>query len=180
MLHLCLVQIHVCLLNTLRVLLVFCSVTSQSYEIPKGVFFTLLLGAMVCFCVYCLLLNKWLSVLTQVFFVFWLLTFSSVPSLIWAEDSCLCDSTIHHVRELTQLPITLKLKKRTPVLSWLSSALLSHLVCWTATQILPWSQILRQQCGRGNKLNGKEIECCLCHYFCWNASQGNPTKTLHQ
>lgn len=129
MLHLCLVQVHICLLNTLRALLAFCSVLSHLLRYHRNFLLTFLLGVMVCSCVYCLLLNKWLLVLTQVFFVFWLLTFSSVPSLIWAEDSCLCDSTIHHVREMIQLLITLKLKKRAPVLSWLSSALLSCLVC---------------------------------------------------
>lgn len=132
-LHLCLLQVHVCLLNTSRGLLVFCSVPSQSPGIPKGFFINIVIGGNESSCVYCLLLNKWLSVLTQVLFVFWLLTFSCVPScLIWAEDSCLCDSMIHHVRELTQLPITLKLekkKKTNPVLFWSSSALFSCLVC---------------------------------------------------
>lgn len=78
--------------------------------------------------------------------------FPSVLSLIWVEDSCLCDSVIHHVTELSQLPITLKLKKRTPVFPGLSPALLSSLVCWTATQIVPCSQILRKQYGRGTKM----------------------------
>lgn len=144
-------QVHICLLNTLRVLLMLFSVPSHSSEIPKGFFINVVLGAVVCSCVYCLLLNKWLSSAVPSVLCVLVTHFFSVSSLIWAEGSCLCDSTIHRVRELTQLPITMKLKKRTPVLSWLLSALLSCLVCWTAIQMLPWSQILRQQCGRRKK-----------------------------
>lgn len=44
----------------------------------------------------------------SVFFV--LLLVLSVPSLVWAEDSCLCDCMMQQVIELTQLPITLKMK----------------------------------------------------------------------
>lgn len=145
-------QVHICLLNTLRVLLMLCSAPLHSSEIPKGFFINVVLGALVCSCVYCLLLNKWLSSAVPSVLCVLVTHFFSVSSLIWAEDSCLCDSTVHRVRELTQLPITTKLKKRTPVLSWLLSALLSCLVCWTAIQMLPWSQILRQQCGRRKKL----------------------------
>lgn len=54
--------------------------------------------------------------------------FPSVPSLIWAQDSCLCDRVIHHATELIQLPVTLKLEKNpnpSPLLD-------NHMPCFPA------------------------------------------------
>lgn len=110
--------------------------------------------------------------------------FPSIPSLMWAKDSCLCDSVIHPVTELTQLPVTWKLKRKPPskpVLYWVitcivfqSNLLNSHTnsSLFTNTKQTMWK--------RDQTLKGKETGCCVCHRFCWNACQGNPAKNLHR
>lgn len=96
--------------------------------------------------------------------------FPSVPSLIWAKVSCLCDSVIRPVTELTQLPVTLKLKRKAPskpVLYWVITCIVFQpnlLNSHTSSSLFTNTKQTMWQ--RNQTLEGKETGCCVRHHFC--------------